>query len=143
MGFPPGEVEYLKLAAECGLVRLDGAGIEVVGEPVASIARSFKWPPMELSPQEGITIIEKGACSACRGTIRSVFYDLEQMGKMGDVRDLVMLVGPQAGLPDDLEHTPIIMGICLKHLKDEGRYVVGCPPNNDKMIEAIREMTGI
>jgi uncharacterized protein (DUF362 family) len=143
MGFPPGEVEYLKLAAECGLVSLDGAGIEVVGEPVASVARSFERPPMELSPQEGITIVEKGACSACRGTIRSVFYDLEQMGKMGEVRDLVMLVGPQAELPENLERTPLIMGICLQHLKDEGRYVVGCPPNNDKMREAIQELTYI
>ncbi len=143
MGFLPEEVEYVKLAAGLGLLSLDGLGIEVVGEPLVSVSRRFKRPPMELALQEGITIIEKGACSACRGTIRSVFYDLEQMGKMGDVRDLVMLVGPQAELPDDLEHTPIIMGVCLKHLKDEGRYVVGCPPNNDKMIEAIREMTGI
>ena len=143
MGFDPGEVEYLKLAAEKGLVSLHGTGIEVMGEPVASVARSFKWPPMELSPQEGITIIEKGACSACRGTIRSVFYDLEQMGKMGEIRDLMMLVGPQAELPEDLEQTPLVMGICLQHLKDEGRYVVGCPPNNDKMREAIQELTNI
>lgn len=143
MGFAPREVEYLKQAAEKGLVSLDGAGIEVVGEPVASVARGFKRPPMELSPQEGITIIEKGACSACRGTIRSVFYDLEQMGKMGEIRDLVMLVGPQAELPENLDQTPLIMGICLQHLKEEGRYVVGCPPNNDKMREAIWELTDI
>lgn len=143
MGFAPKEVEYLKLAAEKGLVSLDGAGIEVVGEPVASVAHGFKRPPMELSPQEGITIIEKGACSACRGTIRSVFFDLEQMGKMDEVRDLVMLVGPQAELPENLDQTPLIMGICLQHLKDEGRYVVGCPPNNDKMREAIQELTDI
>ena len=143
MGLPPGDVEYLKLAAEMDLVDLEGTGIEVVGEPVASVARSFETPPMELSPQEGITIIEKGACSACRGTIRSVFYDFELMGKMDDVRGLVMLVGPQAELPEDLEQTPLIMGVCLQHLKDEGRYVVGCPPNNDKMREAIQELTGI
>ena len=54
-----------------------------------------------------------------------------------------MLVGPQAEIPEDLEQTPLIMGICLHHLKDEGRYVVGCPPNNDKMQEAIMELTGI
>ena len=143
MGFRPEEVVYLKLAAGLGLLSLDGSGIEVVGEPLESVSRRFKRPPMELAPQEGITIVEKGACSACRGTIRSVFYDLEQMGRMDGVRDLVMLVGPQAELPDDLEQTPIIMGICLQHLRDEGRFVVGCPPNNDKMIEAIREMTGI
>jgi uncharacterized protein (DUF362 family) len=143
MGVKPEELEYLKLAAGLGLVDLDGCGIEVVGEQVSAVARSFRRPPMELSPQEGITIIEKGACSACRGTIRSVFYDLEKMGKLGEVRDLVMLVGPQAELPDGLKQTPLIMGICLKHLKENGRYVVGCPPNNDKMLEAIKELTGI
>ena len=128
---------------EQGRVSLDGSGIEVVGEPVASVARSFERPPMDLSPQEGITVIEAGACSACRGTIRSVYYDLENIGVMDRVRDLVMLVGPQAELPEGLEQTPLIMGVCLQHLKDEGRYVVGCPPNNDKMREAIMELTGI
>jgi uncharacterized protein (DUF362 family) len=143
MGVKPGELEYLRLAAVLGLVDLDGSGIEVVGEPVSNVARAFKRPPMQLSPQEGITIIEKGACSACRGTIRSVFFDLDRMGKMDEIRELVILVGPQAELPDESEQTPLIMGICLQHLKDEGRYVVGCPPNNDKMIEAIKELTGI
>jgi len=143
MGIEPEELEYMKYAAEQGLVSLDGSGIEVVGEPVASVARNFERPPMDLSPQEGITVIEAGACSACRGTIRSVYYDLENMGVMDKVRDLVMLVGPQAELPEDLEQTPLIMGVCLQHLKGEGRYVVGCPPNNDKMREAIMELTGI
>jgi len=143
MGIDPAELEYMKYAAEQGLVNLDGGGIEVVGEPVEAVARSFEWPPIDLSPQEGITVIEKGACSACRGTIRSVYVDLENMGVMDQVRDLVMLVGPQAELPENLEQTPLIMGVCLQHLKDEGRYVVGCPPNNDKMREAIFELTGI
>ena len=143
MGIPPTELEYLKAASEQGLVDPGGSGIEVVGEPVSAVSRRFKWPPMELAPQEGVTIIEAGACSACRGTIRSVFHDLEQMGKMDMIRDLVMLVGPQAELPEGLKQKPLMMGICLQHLKDEGRYVVGCPPNNDKMREAIMELTGI
>jgi uncharacterized protein (DUF362 family) len=143
MGIPPAELEYLKVAAEQGLVYLDGSGIEVVGEPVSAVSRRFKWPPMELAPKEGVTLIEAGACSACRGTIRSVFHDLEQMGKMDEIRDLVMLVGPQAKLPEGLKQKPLLMGICLQHLKEEGRYVVGCPPNNDKMCEAIMELTGM
>ncbi len=143
MGIPPTELEYMKAAAEQGLVYLDGSGIEVVGEPVSAVSRKFKWPPTDLASQEGVIIIEAGACSACRGTIRSVFHDFEQMGKMGEIRDLIMLVGPQAELSEDLEQRPLIMGICLQHLKDQGRYVVGCPPNNDKMREAIMELTGI
>jgi len=143
MGFSPDEVEYLKLASEQGLVSLEGAGIEVVGEPIGVVARIFKRPPMELTPQEGVTIIEKGACSACRGTIRSVFYDLEQMGLLAEVRHLLILVGPQAELPESLGQRPLVMGICLRGLEGEGRYVLGCPPNNDEMIEAIRELCNL
>ncbi|MCW3992710.1 MAG: hypothetical protein NWE79_08360, partial [Candidatus Bathyarchaeota archaeon] len=143
MGFSPDEVEYLKLASEQGLVDLEGAGIEVVGEPIGVVARSFKRPPMELTPQEGITIIEKGACSACRGAICSVFYDLEQMGLLVEVRDLLILVGPQAELPESLGQRPLVMGACLRGLEGEGRYVLGCPPNNDEMIEAIRELCNL
>jgi uncharacterized protein (DUF362 family) len=143
MEIDPAELDYIKYAAEQGLIKLSGEDIEVLGESIEAVSRPFEWPPINLSPQEGITVIEKGACSACRGTIRSVYVDFENMGIMDQVRDLVLLVGPQAELPEDLEKTPLIMGICLQHLKDEGRYVVGCPPNNDKMREAIMELTGI
>lgn len=140
MGFDPEEIEYLKLASEQGLVKLDGSNIEIMGEPVEHVARVFKKPPMDLAPQEGVRIIEKGACSACRGTIRSVFYDLERMGLLKDIQDLTIIVGPQAGLPKDLGKTPLIMGTCLKHLESGGCYVIGCPPNNDQMIKAIKEL---
>jgi hypothetical protein len=143
MEIDPVELDYLRYAAEQGLMKLTGEDIEVLGESIKAVSRPFEWPPIDLSPQEGITIIEKGACSACRGTIRSVYVDFENMGIMDQVRDLLLLVGPQAELPEDLDQTPLIMGICLQHLKDEGRYVVGCPPNNDKMREAIMELTGI
>ena len=98
---------------------------------------------MDLAPQEGITIVEEGACSACRGTIRSVFYDLERMGLLSQVEGLNILVGPYAEMPEQLKEMALIMGTCLQRLEDEGRYVVGCPPNNDKMVEAIRELCGL
>lgn len=98
---------------------------------------------MDLAPQEGITIIEREACSACRGTIRSVFYDLDQMGLLPGVRDLVIVVGPQAEIPEDLEGTLLVMGTCLRRLEGDGHHVLGCPPNNDKMIEAIRELCNL
>lgn len=143
MGFSPGEVEYLRLASEQGLVNLQGEGITILGDGIDSVARSFKRPPMDLAPQEGVTVIEGGACSACRGTIRSVFYDLDRMGLLKYIRDLWIVVGPKAEIPEGLGRTPLIMGTCLKRLEERGRYVVGCPPNNDKMIEAIRELCSI
>ena len=140
MGFSPRELEYVRLASDQGLVDLDGANIEVVGEALNNVTRRFKRPPMELTQQEGVTIIEKGACSACRGTIRSVFYDLERTDKLKHLRDLVIIVGPQAEFPKDMKQTPLIMGTCLKHLEERGCYVIGCPPNNDQIIGAIKQL---
>jgi uncharacterized protein (DUF362 family) len=137
MGFEPQELDYLVEAEAHGLIDL-GETIEVVGEPLSSYTYRFERPPTDLEFAEGITVISEGACSACRGTIHSVVYDLEQMKKMGEIRDLFIIVGSNAEVPDNLPNTPIIMGTCLKKYENQGCYVEGCPPNNDKMIEAVR-----
>jgi len=138
MGFDLEELDYLMEGLRVGL--FDPKKLEVVGEPVENVARKFKRPPTDLDFGEGITVISDGACSACRGTIHSVVYDLEQMKKMGEIRDLFIVVGSNAKVPKGLKNTPIVMGTCLKAQEKEGCYVVGCPPNNDQMLAAIRKV---
>lgn len=142
MGFEPDELDYLIEADEHGLLDLM-ADIEVIGTPAEQITRKFKRPPTDLEFGEGITVISEGACSACRGTIHSVVYDIEQMKLMGEIRNLFIVVGPQAEIPENLPNTPVIMGTCLKRFEGEGCYVEGCPPNNDKMLAAIKEVCSI
>jgi uncharacterized protein (DUF362 family) len=142
MGFDASELDYLVEAAEHGLTDLD-AEVEVVGEPVSSFTYRFERAPTGTDFAEGITVMSEGACSACHGTIHSVIYDLEQMKKMGEIRDLFIVVGENAEVPDDLPNTPLIMGTCLRKYEGKGRFVEGCPPNNDKMREAIEEICGI
>jgi uncharacterized protein (DUF362 family) len=136
MGFELEELDYLKAGLKLGL--FDPKKLEVVGEPIEKVARKFKRPPTDLEFGEGITVISDGACSACRGTIHSVVYDLEQMKMMGEIRDLVIVVGANAKVPKGLKTTPLVMGTCLKAQEGEGCYVVGCPPNNDGMLAAIK-----
>ncbi len=142
MGFKPEELDYLIEAEAHGLYD-PAEEPEVVGEPLSSYTYRFERPPTDLEFAEGITVISEGACSACRGTIHSVVYDLEQMKKMGEIRDLFIVVGSNAEPPKDLPNTPIIMGTCLKKYENQGCYVEGCPPNNDKMLAAIRQVCGI
>ena len=142
MGFDASELDYLVEAAEHGLTDLD-AEVEVVGEPLSSFTYRFERAPTGTDFAEGVTVISEGACSACHGTIHSVIYDLEQMKKMGEIRDLFIVVGENAEVPDDLPNTPLIMGTCLRRYEGKGCFVEGCPPNNDKMRAAIREICGI
>jgi len=139
MGFQMQELDYLTQAAEHGLFDPEEEP-EVVGEPLSSFTHRFERPPMDTNFAEGVTVISEGACSACRGTIHSVVYDLEQLKKMGEIRDLFIVVGSNAEVPGNLPNTPIIMGTCLKRHEAEGCYVEGCPPNNDKMLAAIRQV---
>jgi hypothetical protein len=138
MGFEIEELDYLKEGLRLGLY--DPEKLEVVGEPIKGIARKFKRPPTDLEFGEGITVVSDGACSACRGTIHSVLYDLEQAKLMGEIRDLTIVVGANAKVPKGLKCTPVVMGTCLRAQEKEGVYVVGCPPNNDGMMAAIKKV---
>jgi uncharacterized protein (DUF362 family) len=138
MGFEIDELDYLKEGLKLGL--FDPKKLEVVGEPIEKVARKFKRPPTDLEFGEGITVISDGACSACRGTIHSVVYDLEQMKMMGEIRDLTIVVGVNAKVPEGLKCTPLVMGTCLRAQAGESVYVVGCPPNNDGMLAAIKKV---
>lgn len=142
MGFDVSELSYLTEAAEAGIIDLDEEPT-VVGEAIDSYTYKFERAPTGLDFAEGVTVISDGACSACHGTIHSVFYDLEQMKKMGEIRDLVIVVGSNAEVPDGLKNKPVIMGVCQEHNKLKGCYTVGCPPNNDHMLAAIKESLGI
>jgi uncharacterized protein (DUF362 family) len=138
MGFDLEELDYLKEGLRIGL--FDPKKLEIVGESIEKVARKFKRPPTDLEFGEGITVISDGACSACRGTIHSILFDLEQMKKMGEIRDLFIVVGANAKVPKGLKNTPIVMGTCLKAQEEEGCYVMGCPPNNDQMLAAIKKV---
>ena len=142
MGFTEAELDYLVEAAADGIIDLDQEP-EVVGEPVSSYTYKFERAPTGMEFAEGVTVISSGACSACHGTIHSVFYDLEQMKKMGEIRELVIVVGSNAEVPKGLTNKPVIMGICQERNRHKGCYAVGCPPNNDKMRAAISEACGI
>ena len=95
MGFEAEELDYLMEADNAGVIDLSEP-VEVVGEPIASYTYKFERAPSGTDFAEGVTVITDGACSACHGTIHSVFYDIEQMKKMGEIRDLVIVVGSNA-----------------------------------------------
>ena len=142
MGFEAEELDYLVEAEAAKIINLKSP-IDVIGEPIESYTYKFERAPTGTDFAEGVTVISEGACSACHGTIHSVFYDLDQMQKMGEIRDLVIVVGSNAEVPSDIYTKPVIMGACQAKNADKGCYVAGCPPNNDKMLAAIREVCDI
>jgi len=142
MGFDESELDYLVQASEAKLVDLD-ENPKVVGEPIANFTYKFKRAPTGLDFAEGVQVITKGACSACHGTIHSVFYDLEKQGKMGEIKDLTIVVGNHAEVPEDLKNKPVILGICQNRNKEKGCYAQGCPPTNSLLLAAIKESLGL
>jgi len=140
------KVELNTIISSADIYALDRIASRIMGfngEPVSSYTYRFERAPTGMEFAEGVTVISDGACSACHGTIHSVFYDLEQMKKMGEIRELVIVVGSNAKVPKGLTNKPVIMGICQERNQHKGCYAMGCPPNNDKMRAAISEACGL
>ncbi len=145
MGFNPKENELIRHAAEQDVGTMDLNRIEVVGEKVSKVMRRFK--SMSEAVNEKITLPEdfeivfaENACTGCRNTILSVLADLKADGTLDSVRGLRVVAGKTEEIPKDNNVKMLIVGNCAAKVREQGRYVSGCPPNNrDVISEIVRE----
>ena len=140
MGFAPTEVPITVAAAMRGLGTMDEAEIQVVGQPVASVARRFiRAEEDHRIDAEGISIIHsEGTCTGCRNGLLSSLFDMRADGSLAKARGLTIVAGPTP-LPVGVPQEYLIgIGSCaLPEAKELPGFVKGCPPNNVDIIRAL------
>jgi uncharacterized protein (DUF362 family) len=143
MGFDVDEILHVRLADEAGLGEADLDRIEVYGERIGAIARSF-LPYAEAARRRfgSATIIEKASCTGCYGEMESAFLYLEKAGFSDRLKELVLVMGTPDSVPD-LEGVPVIVGKCPSDFKHLGVWVPGCPPHGTKITDAICDALGL
>ena len=142
-GFHVKDLFHIQLAAEAGLGIADLNQIDIFGERIDVVKRSF-IPFIEASKDlfAGATIIEKNTCTGCMGELVSLFIYLKEAGFKDKLSDLTLI----AGTPEDVEGmnaTPLVIGKCAKEHKELGVFVPGCPPHGIKITEGACEALGI
>ena len=128
MGFNPGDIPHLQLAAENGLGEIRLKNVSVRPEDYLKWESPFTLPPSKLTlPFPDVAVHDEGSCSACLSTLlvflqnyasRLSGYRLEE-GKI------------HVGIGKHLNHLPkgtILIGNCASKMKEEGVFVQGCPP---------------
>ena len=140
MGFAPEEVPIPVAAAQRRLGTMCESEIDVVGEPVVSVARRFvRAEEDHRIDAEGIDIRHsEGTCTGCRNGLLSSLFDMRADGTIDRARGLTVVAGPTP-LPDGVPQEMLAsIGSCsLPEAKRLLRYVRGCPPNNVDIVRAL------
>jgi hypothetical protein len=134
-----GHVAHLRLIAdETAGVR----SIEEIGTIPADLTpfeSDFALPPTEIVIQNMLVdLIDEGSCSACQSSVYLFLKNNEVLiseyfGKRGHFS---MAIG------SDVKEVPpdtFLVGNCTACLKDQGTFLVGCPPDQTSIAERIRK----
>lgn len=139
MGFDLQECGCIREAAELRLGIGELNEIEVVGEAVADVKCRFKRSDEAIAeaitfpPGLNILVGEK-TCSGCRSQILSTLFDLKEADLLENAAGWTVACGLLEELPDVPRDRLLLVGACLARFKDEGSFVVGCPPNSRDVI---------
>jgi uncharacterized protein (DUF362 family) len=140
MGFDPAEVAIAQLAAEHGLGCNSLDEIEVVGEPVAKVAKRFIRAEEDnrLSLPDLQILHSEGTCSGCRRAFRTTLLELTGAGLSHLLQDTVVLTGSGV-IPEEVAMSDLVtIGRCVPARNRVGRaHVQGCPPNTAPQMRAL------
>lgn len=148
IGLDPMEVETTTAAIASGYGVGDLATIEVVGEAIESVRRTFARPDIEISESRfpGLRVISGDYCRSCEYYIRRGIDRLAEQGLLDPNDQITLVFGKDPVIPEDVDGRTIILGDCamssdsIKRLRDslflEGRLkvVFTCPPMSFRMI---------
>jgi hypothetical protein len=134
MGFAPGQIEHLRLAASLGVGSMDLAGCRLreIGKPPDDPASSACPPGVPGSlARLSARIDARKACSACYGGLLHALKRLEQSG------DLERAPGPlRVGQGfRGFRGAGFGIGACARGIH---RHVPGCPPSAAAILDFLR-----
>ncbi len=140
MGYDPAEAMITKEAYRRKLGEMKLSQIEVVGEPIDKVKRRFlRASEVKLPGVAPHTLLmDESTCTGCRNTVRSCMIEFQNHQNSDCLKGKTIVTGPVKKLPGHLKkEDTILVGKCTAHLKDQGIWVPGCPPENEYVIDAI------
>ena len=145
MGIDPKEQTHAVLAAELGVGTMNMDRIDIVGEKLAAVKKSFKRPEHALKSMLNLhdfkLISDDSTCTGCRGAMFYFLKSMEGQGKLDDLKTLRFVLGKHESAPKELNELDkdktILVGVCNEHYQGLGRYVKGCPPLGSDIAQVV------
>ena len=142
MGFEVRQIKFLKYAVAAGLGPQSLDEVEVLGLPIASVARRFETAEEVACRQYaemGVEVISQNVCSGCWAEFRHIYYSLG--ADRARLAGVTFALGRLEELPE--REKAVIIGNCAKAVADRGHFVPGCPPHHFQIDAAARKVSGL
>lgn len=138
MGFAPEEIEHIRVASEYGIGPAGLEEIQILGEPVEKVCRSFQRAVPSIPPEEQAKIENYHACSGCLGCAAITVSRLSDMGFFKDHPDrkIHIVIGTKVEKKSYGKQT-FFMGNCAERSCENGRFIRGCAPS---ALDAVNEI---
>ena len=135
------------LASEQGLGPMNLAKIEVRGERIDEVKTKIRWPPTWPAPRvTGMKLIlgDLNRCPTCVGVFSRALQRIQSTGKLDEIKELTVLLGPGAEPPEEVQGKLLVIGNCLRtHADRADAFVGGCPPQSIIIRDPIQVLCGI
>ncbi len=129
MGIKPEEIHYLTSASSRGLAPERSVKLEIRGEKLKDVSRSFSLLKLKdnFYQQHRINLIDRGGCSGCRHLLDNIIssWSAEEISQ---IAGHTIYLGPD-GQDINNNSSCIKLGTCTKNLDVAGLYIPGCPPH--------------
>jgi len=148
MGLEPIEINVTRIAMERGLGNANLDKIKIRGEPVEKVTVKYDKPPLYINDLKkdprfkDINFIDGLACSGCVQAILFTWNRRMTPEILKHIKDLTILVGPLADVPPRAKNV-LVLGKCLKEVKDQGEFVDGCIPYSVDIFRGIKRLYGL
>jgi len=150
IGMERKDVKYIDLADKMGIGSCDMDHIEVLGEDISTIKRSFRPAITDIKEFPGVEIYEEDACSGC---IAALMIALGRMNSIGDLpmfKNLQVCIGRKKPIALKEYKNFFYIGNCARAIYEKEskiskkvHFIAGCAPAALEIEERIREVYGI
>jgi len=145
MGFDPKQVMHLQYFAAREGTRVELSQVEIVGESLEANRQSFRSGFAvfkERYPQ--VHFVEgESACTGCTGELLGALAAIKGYKGADALKGLTVVFGNANA--DEVEATDktVVLGKCAKSVVGLGKFVRGCPPMCDDIIQVICYTSGL
>lgn len=145
MGFDPAQVMYLQYFSTRQGTKADLSQVLVVGESVEANRLHLRSGfDMFKSKYPGVNIVEgESVCSGCMGELLGALTAIKNFGSGHVLTELTVILGNPCPNEITVQAKTVVLGKCTKNAARFGKYVKGCPPMSDDMIQVICAVSGI
>lgn len=134
MGFCAKDIEHIRLVNEKGVGTIDIDQIEILGEKIESVKRTFAPAIPKIPEGKSASILNGNACSGCISCAVISQSRLVDSGLLDSLaaenKQITFVIGGKFSADQEWPDpsNTFIIGNCAQGLKKRGQYIPGCAP---------------